>query len=176
MKEVGIEMENQEVLTKNRIQELVITRIFNAPRELIWKAWTYPAIVQQWWGPKYFTAPYIKIDLRVGNEYLYCMNSPDGKNYWNKGVFQEINYPERIVVTISFTDERGDVVPATYYGLSQDFPLESLITVMFEEFNQNLTQLTLHYSGIPDEDFARTQSGWNESLDKLADVLENIEE
>ena len=151
--------------------ELVVTRIFDAPRELMWKAWTDPERVKRWWGPKIFTTPFCKIDLRVGGKYLYCMRSPDGKDYWSTGVYREIVEPWRIVCTDSFADEKGNVVQATYCGMSADFPLEMLMTVTFEE-HEGKTKLTLHHTGIPpgaDRDLA--QQGWNESLDKLVDEL-----
>jgi len=88
-------------------RELVITRVFDAPRELVWKAWIDPERVRRWWGPKNFTAPVCKIDLRVGGAYLYCMRSPEGKDYWSRGVYREIVPPERIVCTDSFADEKG---------------------------------------------------------------------
>jgi uncharacterized protein YndB with AHSA1/START domain len=71
-------------------KELIITRIFDAPRELVWKAWTEPEQLMRWWGPKSFTSPVCKIDLRVGGVYLYCMRSPEGQDYWNTGVYKEI--------------------------------------------------------------------------------------
>lgn len=152
-------------------QNLLITRTFDAQRELVWKAWTDPELVKRWWGPKGFTAPFCKIDLRVGGVFLYCMRSPDGKDYWGTGVYREIVKPERIVYTDSFADEKGNVVPATHYGMSADFPLKMLVTVTFEE-REGKTKLTLHHVGIPsgaDQDGAR--QGWNESFDKLAEHL-----
>lgn len=151
--------------------ELVITRILEAPREHVWKAWTDPETFMRWWGPKGFTAPVCTIDLRPGGKYLNCMRSPDGKDYWSTGVYREVMEPERIVATDSFADEHGDVVPATHYGMSSDLPLEMLLIVTFEE-QEGKTKLTLKHIGLPpgeDQDGAR--SGWNESLDKLADLL-----
>ena len=58
---------------KSQLRELVIMREFNAPRELVWRAFTEPEQIKKWWGPKAFTAPVVKIDLRVGGEYLFCM-------------------------------------------------------------------------------------------------------
>jgi len=127
--------------------------------------------VKRWWGPKGFTAPFCKIDLRVNGVLLYCMRSPDGKDYWSTGVYREIVKPERIVCTDSFADERGNVVPATHYGMSADFPLEMLVTVTLEE-HEGKTKLTLIHVGIPsgaDRDGAH--KGWNESFDKLAEHL-----
>jgi uncharacterized protein YndB with AHSA1/START domain len=151
--------------------EIVITRLFDAPRELVWRAWTEPEMVMQWWGPKNYTSPSCKIDLRVGGNYLYCMRSPEGKDFWSTGVFREIKQPERIVCTDSFADEKGNVVPATYYGMSPDFPAEMLVTVTFE-VQAGRTRLTLRHAGLPSEDMRDlTRAGWNESLDKFAGVL-----
>jgi uncharacterized protein YndB with AHSA1/START domain len=120
---------------RNVDEGLVITRVFNAPRELVWKAWTDPELVKHWWGPRYFTAPVIKIDLRVGGRYLYDMRSPDGQDFWSTGTYSEIVPLERIVATDSFADEEGHIVPASHYGLSGDFPSQMLLTVLFEDYD-----------------------------------------
>lgn len=94
--------EGRNIDVKNsKQQELVIKRIFDAPRELVWDAWTEPEQIMRWWGPKGFSAPVAKIDLRVGGAYLNCMRSPEGKDFWSKGVFREIVAPERLVMTDS---------------------------------------------------------------------------
>ncbi len=155
-------------------KDLVITRIFDVPRELLWKAWTDPEYMKLWWGPKGFTSPVCKIDFRVGGVYLNCMRSPEGKDYWSTGVYREIVESERIVCTDCFADEKGNIVPATYYGMSSDFPLEMLVTVTFEE-DKGKTKLTLRHAGMPsgaDQDGAR--QGWSESFDKLAEVLNKL--
>ena len=87
--------------------ELVITRVLDAPREAVWKAWTDPTRFMLWWGPKGFISPACKIDLRVGGKYLACMRSPEGQDYWSTGVYREIVPRERIVCTDNFADERG---------------------------------------------------------------------
>lgn len=151
--------------------ELVISRVFDASRELVWRIWTEPEQVKRWWGPQYFTSPYCRIDLRVGGRYLFCMRSPDGKDYWSTGVYREIKSPERIVCTDCFADEKGNVVPATHYGLSTKFPLEMLVKVTFEA-QENRTKFTLHHIGIPPgEDTDNTREGWSGSFDKLAEAL-----
>ena len=157
--------------TKTCEDEIVITRLFDAPRDLVWRAWTEPAFVMQWWGPKDYTSPSCTIDLRVGGTYLFCMRSPEGKDFWSTGVYREIKKPERIVCTDSFADEKGNVVPATYYGMSPDFPAEMLMTVTFE-IQAGRTRLTLRHAGIPAGEMRDlTRAGWNESLDKLEGVL-----
>ncbi len=154
-------------------QTLVIGRIFDAPREMVWKAWTEPALIMRWFGPKSFTAPFCKSDFRVGGSYLYCMRSPDGKDYWSTGVFREIVPMERIVATDSFADEKGNVVPASHYGLTAKYPLELLLTVTFEE-QDGKTRLALRHAGHPPEDIENARQGWNESLNKFAVLLDEL--
>jgi uncharacterized protein YndB with AHSA1/START domain len=152
-------------------REIVITRIFDAPRDLVWKAWTDPEHFKRWWGPKDFTSPFCKIDLRVGGKYLNCMRSPEGQDFWTTGVYREIVPLERIVYTDSFADQEGNVVPATHYGMSPDFPLEMLVTVTFEDYDGK-TKMTLKHVGLPVGEMSElTEAGWNESFDKLAESL-----
>ena len=160
-------MESQ---TRNE-KELRIVRVFDAPRERVWKAWTDPEQVKSWWGPRSFTAPFAKIDLRVGGKYLYCMRSPDGKDYWSTGVYREIVPLQRIVATDSFADEKGNVVPASHYGMPSDVPMEMQVTVTFEEVGGK-TRMTLKHVGIPAGDQSKmAEMGWNTSFDKLAKAL-----
>jgi len=155
-------------------QDLVITRTFDAPRDLVWKAWTEPEAMKRWWGPKGFTVPHCIIDFRVGGRTLYCMRSPEGNDFWSTGVYREIVPGERIVTTDCFADEKGNVVPAAHYGMSESFPLEMLVTVTFEEMDGK-TRMTMRHTGIPagtDRDMAR--EGWSESFDKLAESLRSV--
>jgi uncharacterized protein YndB with AHSA1/START domain len=154
---------------------IVITRIFDAPRELVWKAWTEPKRIARWWGPKDFTAPAISTDFRVGGKYFYCMHGPAGtpfdKDLWSTGVYEEIVPLTRIVATDSFADEQGNVVPASYYGMPGDLPLEFRITVTFEDEDGH-TKVTLTHEGLPaGEQSEGATVGWNQSFDKLAASL-----
>lgn len=152
-------------------EEITITRIFNATRELVWKTWTEPKHIKRWWGLKDFTSSYCDIDFRVGGVFLFCMRSPEGREYWNTGIFREIVEPSHIVCTDSFADERGNVVPASFYGMSANFPLEMLWTIELEEFKEN-TKFTLRYSGLPSGDLSdMAAQGWNQTLDKFAETL-----
>lgn len=153
---------------------LVIERTFDAPREQVWQAWTEPQQLMRWWGPRTFTAPAAKIDFRVDGKYLFAMQSPDfndGKPIWSCGVYREIVPLERIVCTDSFADEKGNVVPASAYGMEGDFPLEMIVTVTFEDVDGK-TKMTLRHEGLPaGEHSAGANVGWNESFDKLAELL-----
>ena len=151
--------------------ELVIRRIFDAPRELVWKAWTQPERFKRWWGPKGYTIPSCDIDLRVGGKYLYCMRSPEGKDFWATGVYRQIVPMEKFVTTDSFADEHGNVVDATHYGMTTEMPLEMVVTVTFEDVKGG-TKLTLRHAGIPaGPDREGAGQGWSESFDKLAEEL-----
>jgi uncharacterized protein YndB with AHSA1/START domain len=155
-------------------REIVITRVFDAPRELMWKAWTDPEHVKRWWGPKGFTSPVCKNDLRVGGVYLYCMRSSEGQDFWSTGVYRALIPPEQIVATDSFADERGNRVPASHYGMGEDWPAELLVTVTFEAV-EGRTKLTLRHSGIPAGQMSDlTEAGWKESFNKLATTLSDI--
>lgn len=150
-----------------------IERIFDAPRELVWRAWTEPEHMTRWWGPKGFTVPHCTIDFRVGGKILVAMQSPEfneGRPIWSTGIYREIVPLERIVCTDSFADEHGNVVPATHYGMSAEFPLEALVTVTFEDY-EGKTKLTLRHEGLPLSDREGAEQGWNESFDKLAQSL-----
>jgi uncharacterized protein YndB with AHSA1/START domain len=152
-----------------------ITHIFNSQLNEVWKAWTEPEIVMKWWGPKNYTAPVVKIDLKEGGSYLSCMRSPEGEDFWSSGVYKEIVPMERIVSTDSFADEDGNVVPASQYGMNGDWPLELTITVTFEG-DDGKTKLTLQHQGFPNqENRDLAESGWKESLDKLDAYLKKTE-
>jgi uncharacterized protein YndB with AHSA1/START domain len=155
-------------------QALVITRVFDAPRELVFKAWSEPERAMRWWGPKGFTTPVCKIDFRVGGKFLNCTRSPDGKDYWSTGVYQEIVVPERIVCTDSFSDAEGNVVPASHYGMAGEFPIEMMVTITFED-HDGKTKMTLRHAGMPaGENQDGANQGWNESFDKLVEYLGGI--
>ena len=165
-------MAKHDLVGERGKQNVRITRIFDAPRELVWKAWTDPEHFMRWWGPRDYTCPFCEIDFRVGGKYLNCMRSPEGRDYWGTGVFREIIPMERIVFTDSFADEHGNVVPGTHYGMSPDFPLKMLVIVTFEDLGDR-TKMTLEHVGVPaGPDSDGTHQGWSESFDKLAETLQ----
>jgi uncharacterized protein YndB with AHSA1/START domain len=153
--------------------ELIITRTFDSPRERVWKAWTDPEHFKKWWGPMGFTCPVSKIDLRVGGKYLHCMLGADGKQYWSTGTYREIVTPQKIVVTDSFADAQGNVVPSTHYGM-EGIPMEMQVTLTLEE-QSSKTKMTLQHVGLPEGEMRRlTTDGWNQSFDKLAASLKQV--
>ena len=155
-------------------KELVITRTFDAPRKLVFKAWTESEHMARWWSPKGFTIPHCKIDFRVGGAWHLCMRSPSGEDFWCGGVYREIIEPELIVCTDHFADREGNIVDPSEYGMPGDFPKEMLITVILTE-QDGKTTLTMCQS-VPKELAEKTQmsDGWNQLFDKLAEFLETL--
>ncbi len=152
-----------------------ITRIFNAPRERVWKAWTERDMVKQWWGPKDFTAPHIEIDFRVGGKYLYAMHGPVGsefdKDMWSGGEYLDIVPMEKIVATDYFTDEHGNKVNGAETGMPGEWPDEMKVTITFEDAGEGKTKITLVYEGHPADFADMAEQGWSESLDKFETIL-----
>lgn len=152
--------------------DLVITRIFNAPRTLVWKAWTEPGHLMHWWAPKGCTTPFCKLDLRIGGKFHYCMRMPEGRDIWGMGIYREIVAPSLLVYIDSFADAQGNPVPPAHYGMGASHPAETLVTVGFEE-HEGKTRLTLRHA-IPEsvEERKGAEQGWSEMLDRLAALLQ----
>ena len=160
---------------EKKTRDLTITRILNAPLEKVWKAWTDPAYIRKWWGPKDFTAPAATIDLRVGGKYLYCMRGPAGspfdKDMWSTGTYLEIVPMEKIVATDHFSDEHGTVISPKDFGMPGEWPEEMTVTVMFEDAGEGKTKLMVVHTGHSIEMADMATMGWNQSLDKFEATL-----
>lgn len=152
-------------------QEVSVTSIFDTPRERVWKRWTEPEQFICWWGPKDFTSQYAKFDLHLGSSYLSSMRGPDSKEYGDAGTYEEIIEPQRIMYTDSFAVEYGNVVPATYYGMGSDQPVEMAIEVTLHNIGGK-ARLSLEQCGIHEgEMIEQARAGWDQSFDKLAECL-----
>ena len=162
------------MLEKNRStetqsdREIVITRVFNAPPELVFKAWTEAKHIEQWWGPEGFTTRVTEMDLRPGGQWRYVMISPDGTEYPAKGVFREIVPSERIVTSDEFDEGIEKVLDA-------DLPQGIVLTVTFEDL-EGKTKLTIQIVHESASDRRKHEkmgvvAGWNSSLDCLDEFL-----
>lgn len=99
------------------------------------------------------------------------MRAPDGRDYWTSGEFREVVAAERLVYTDNFADADGNPVPASYYGMSDDFPTQTLVTMTLVEQGPK-TIMTLEHAGMTEKEWMEGASaGWNQSIDKLAAVL-----
>jgi uncharacterized protein YndB with AHSA1/START domain len=165
-------------MTKNTVNEterMVITRVFDAPRALVWEAWTNPKYVMQWWGPKGFTSPFCKMDFRVGGKFLCCMKTPDGQEFWNGGEYHEIVPHEKIVYSMYFSDAKGNKVEPEHYGIEHEAIDGAHDVVTFEDFGNGQTKLTL--IGNESMESAKTSGqveGWVQTLDKVAAVVAGL--
>jgi uncharacterized protein YndB with AHSA1/START domain len=140
-------------------RELTITRVFDAPRALVFKAWTDPKHLAQWWGPQGFTNPVCEIDARLGGVLRIHMRGPAGGIYPMKGVIREIVAPERLVFSNIAVDLSGNTL------------LEGLTTVVFAE-EHGKTKMTLHTKAVAVAQIAIAylrgmEMGWTQSIDKL---------
>jgi uncharacterized protein YndB with AHSA1/START domain len=152
--------------------EIVIERIFNAPRELVWHAWTQREHLMKWWGPKTFTCPDCTIDFREGGKYHYSMMAPEGTKFWITGTFETVRPMDHFSYTDSFADEHGNVVGASHYGMSDDMPKIMQVILDFEDLGGK-TKMTLVHRGLPAGEMSeQTKQGWNEMFDKLDSTLE----
>jgi uncharacterized protein YndB with AHSA1/START domain len=140
---------------------LVITRIFDAPRPLVFAAWIDPAQAALWWGPKGFTTVSNEMDVRVGGAWRRCMRSPERTEHWSRGVYREIVPPKRLVFTFAW--ERG--------GAAGHGP-ETIITLTFRDLGGDRTELTLRQEGFATVSGRDEHSvGWSSALDRFADYL-----
>jgi uncharacterized protein YndB with AHSA1/START domain len=160
----------------NNAQEFVMTRTFDAPRDLVWKAFTDPEHMKQWWGPQGATVVKSDMDLRPGGRYHYALRMPDGTLMWAKFVYREITPTSRIVFVNSFSDEAGGV---TNHPMAPTWPLEMLSTFLFEDEGEK-TRFTVRWTPLNPSDVERAtfaaglasmHQGWGGTLDKLAAYL-----
>lgn len=158
--------------TAHEQERMMIARVFNAPRELVWKAWTDPRYVAQWWGPQGFTAPVCKMDFRVGGRSLFCMKSPDGQEFWTGVEYHEIVPNEKIVSSMYFSNANGEKVEAAQLGIDHDAIDDAYDVTLFEDLGDGKTKLT--YIGNEPMESAKNSGqleGWNQILDKLNAVI-----
>lgn len=142
--------------------ELVLTRVFHAPRELVFRAWTEAEHWARWFGPHGSTLPFCRLDARPGGTLHYQHHFPDYPDVWIRGTYTEVAPPERVSFTVWFSDEGGGRVERP------GFPPEMSITVHFSEHPRG-TLVTIHHAGLV-TDQGEVQ-GWTESLDRLASLL-----
>lgn len=155
----------------------VISRVFDAPRLVVWNACTRPERMTHWWGPKGTIVRVAKMDFRVGGTYHCCMKSPDGSEMWGKFAYREINEPEKIVFINSFSDENGGLAR---HPMVETWPLETLSTFSFAE-KEGKTLFTVSWTPLsPSEAERKTfedgmelmKKGWTGTLDQLTVYLE----
>jgi uncharacterized protein YndB with AHSA1/START domain len=156
-------------------QDIVVTRIIDAPLETVWRAWTDPEYVMLWWGPKDYVSISCKIDLREGDKYVFAMRAPKdqgGQESYSAGVYTNIVPLERLEFTQSISDKDGNKIDPTEIGIPADFPKELRMTVIFKRYRCDMTMLTVTEHDWPTSQmFVYSIAGLNQSIDKLAKSL-----
>lgn len=156
-------------------QDIVITRLIDAPVELVWRAWTEPEHVMRWWGPKDYTSPYCQIDLREGGSYVFGMRAPDyqgGRDYYSGGVYLKIEPLKRLEFTQHLTDEHGNRIKPAEVGMPDDFPDEVRTVIVFKPVGGK-TEITItEYNWTVGQMAEFSRLGMEQSLDKLAASLQ----
>jgi uncharacterized protein YndB with AHSA1/START domain len=153
-------------------KDLIVTRIFDAPVELVWKAWTVSEQVMRWWGPAGFTSPVAIIDFREGGTSLVCMRSPEGQDFYNTWEYKKTVPMELIEFIQTFADKDGKKADPVAHGLPPDFPQDVHTAVTFKAGGNNETVLTVtEYGYTSDQMFDLSKAGLEQCLDKMAESL-----
>ena len=144
-------------MTTQADRVLTLTRVFDAPRELVWKMWTDPGHAQSWWGPRHHPSTYVAIDARVGGKWRSRLTGvEDGRELWHGGVFREVVKPERLVFTYAWDADDGD---------------ESLVTIIFAEEGGKTRMTFTQTPFVTVEQRDGHGAGWSSAFDRLEDVL-----
>jgi uncharacterized protein YndB with AHSA1/START domain len=163
-----------------KVDPFVIARVFAAPRDLVFKAFTDPERMKRWWGPKGFKVIASTMDLRPGGKYHYGLQSPDGKTMWGRFVDREIAAPDRIVFVNSFSDENGGL---TRHPFQETWPIEMLSTFRFEDAGPDQTKLTVVWAPIGESQAERETfdkgresmtQGWTGTFEQLEPYLSSV--
>ena len=146
------------IVTKSTPRELIISRVFDAPRALVFEAWTKPEHMVHWFGPNGFTLPVCEMDFRVGGKCRFCMRASDGNEHYTQGIYREVVPAERIVWTSSFEDVAGS---------------EIVTSVTFAD-HEGKTKITVHQTySFESESTRGAPQGWTETLERLAAYVAN---
>ncbi len=160
--------------------EFVLERVLAAPRALVWKVWTDPEHLLQWFSPAGMTMASCTMDLRPGGSFLYCLRLPDGSDMWAKWVFREVAAPERQVWVHGFSDPAGN---RSHHPMAPTWPLEMLCSAVFEE-RGGQTEMTLrsaaHNASATEQhtfDSSHTsmEMGWGGTLRQLVAHLAKLQ-
>ena len=158
-------------------RDLVVTRVFTAPVDLVWKAWTEPEYVMRWWGPDHFTSPSAKMDFREGGTSLVCMRAPKdfgGQDMYSTWVYQKIVPMERIEFIQNLADKDGNLIDPADIGMPPKFPRDTRTVVTFKDLGNGETEMTVTEYNMPTADTEmgkNAEIGLNQSLDKMMAIF-----
>ncbi|MBC9929181.1 SRPBCC domain-containing protein [Chitinophaga qingshengii] len=161
-------------MANSNSQDTFISRIINAPQELVFEAWTSEEHLQHWYAPKGCTVHFAQVDIRPGGGFLSCIRNPTGnyKDCWCKTTFLEITRPEKIVCTLQVADANGNLLTSREAGMDPDWPDQTTLTVTFTPQGDK-TLFTLHQT-VSTVLAKRTgaEPSWLQMLDILEEHLQ----
>ncbi|MDR6941082.1 SRPBCC family protein [Mucilaginibacter pocheonensis] len=168
-------METNNNATQTSVKdEVFITHIFNAPRELVFRAWTEPEHLLRWYAPDNCTITFKKIDVRPGGVFHSCVYNPQYGDCWISGVYQEVIFPERLVFSMALADEEGNLVASAVAGKDEDWPEQTITTVTFTALGDK-TRLTLHQT-VSEAKAKQTGAyqSWIEMFNRLNNIVADL--
>lgn len=158
-------------ITKNKEKELYITHLFNAPVEMVFQAWTDPQQLTQWYAPDGCSISYKDLNIKENGSFHSCIHDPVHGDCWVKGKYLEVKAPEKLVFTMTLSNEAGDTLAAIDAGKPGDWPMEILTTVSFSQIGQQ-TKLSIHQT-VPEASAKENGAyqSWIKMLAKLSGLL-----
>ena len=154
-------------------KQVNITRVLDAPRELVFQAWTTKEHLENWYAPNGCKIVISRFEFRVNGIFLHRVEAPDGFTCSCKGVFLEIDEPNRLVYTLAFSDEEGNLIDSSEVGKHEGWPNETTVTVTFEE---TAGKTTVHLHQTVSEALAKKTGAypsWLQMFDRLQKELSN---
>ncbi len=165
-------LDSKHKVSSEKSPLITISRTFNAPVDRVFDSWSNADLIKQWWGPKHYSTPSVKIDFRVGGKYTFAMQGPDKKVMWSSGDYEEIVPNKKIVSTDYFSDKDGVLVSAKSVGMPGVWGDKLYITVDFESVGKDETKIVISHEGIPKEMHDECVTGWSSTIDKLQKLVE----
>ena len=166
---------SDKTLNSTATHNVVVTRVFDAPVEQVWKAWSDSEYVRQWWGPAGFTCPLADMDFREGGTSLVCMRAPKeygGQDMYNTWTYTKILPHERIEYTFHFSDKDGNKVTPAQQGVPAGVPEDGHHVVTFKDLGDNRTEMTVTEHGYTsDQAHDLSKLGLEQCLDKMTTIF-----
>jgi uncharacterized protein YndB with AHSA1/START domain len=157
--------------TKTSEEMVLITRLIDAPRALVFKAWTDPEHLKRWHAPHGCTIHFSWIDVREGGGFLSCIRNPNFPDCWCLGTYLEIVEPERLVYTMATADGAGRLISPASIGMDPEWPAKTTVTITFTDKNEK-TNITIQQTAL--ESVAKRTGAypsWIQMLDRLVDEI-----
>lgn len=155
--------------------EILIHRVFNAPVELVWQAWSDPSHLSRWHAPEGCEISFTRFDFRTGGGFHSCISNPAFRECWCVAQYLDIILNSLICYKISIADSTGNLVSSADAGHDPEWPEETIVTLTFTPLAEGKTQLTLHQN--TQETLARRTGAypsWLSMLDRLAETLNQL--